>query len=87
MYPTLDIEKRLSMLSELFHQNNLSVYTELLVNDSDIENSEAFQAVLKDFKSLIQGSRWDRLSVGIFKTFLKGDLNRHFVMKIYFNHK
>jgi hypothetical protein len=87
VYPTLPFEKRLSFLSQLLQQNNLSVYSELLENDSDLENSDAFLAVLKPFKSLIQGSKWDRLSVGIFKTFLKGDVNKHFSMKIYLMHK
>lgn len=47
-------------------QNNLRDYSELLGNDSDFENSEGFQSVLKSFKSLIQGANWDQLSGGLF---------------------
>jgi hypothetical protein len=83
VYPTLPIEKRLSLLSRLLQSANLSDYSELLGNDTDLENSDAFQMVLKSFKSLIQGAKWDRLSIGIFKTFLKGDVNRHYAMKIF----
>lgn len=58
------------------------MYSELLANDTELENSDAFQTVLKSFKSLIQGSKWDRLSLGIYKTFLKGNVHRHYAMKI-----
>ena len=75
------------MLSQLLQQNNLSDYYELLGNDSDLENSDACQTVLTSFKSLIQGSNWDRLSVGIFKTFLKSEVNRHYAVKIYLMHE
>ena len=83
MYSTLPLEKRLSLLSRLLQQEELDQYSELLGNDSDLENSDAFQAVLKSLKSLIQGPKWDRLSLGIFKIFLKDDVNRHYAMKIF----
>jgi hypothetical protein len=37
MYPTLPVEKRISLLSQLLHQNKLSDYYKLLGNDYDIE--------------------------------------------------
>ena len=83
VYPTLTIHKRLSLLSKLLQEDALDVYSELLGNDSDLENSDAFQVVLKSFKFIIQGAKWDRLSLGIFKTFLKNDVNRHYAMKIF----
>lgn len=83
VYPTLPIHKRLSLLSKLLQEDSLDVYSELLGNDSDLENSDAFQVVLNSFKSVIQGAKWDRLSLGIFKTFLKNDVNRHYAMKIF----
>ena len=87
MYPTLSLEKRLSLLSKLLQLDTLDVYSELLGNDSDLENSEAFQAVLDSFKSLIEGAKWERLSLGIFKTFEKGNVNRHYAMKIFLMHQ
>ena len=83
MYSTLPLEKRLSLLSRLLQQEELDQYSELLGNDSDLENSDAFHAVLKPFKTLIQGAKWDRLSLNIFKIFLKDDVNRHYAMKIF----
>jgi hypothetical protein len=76
------------LLSQLLQQSNaLDVYSELLATDTFLENSDPFQTVLKSFKSLIQGAKWDRLSLGIYKTFLKGDAHRHYAMKIYLTHE
>jgi hypothetical protein len=86
VYPTLPLNKRLSLLSKLLQEDSLDVYSELLGNDSDLENSDAFQVVLnsiKSFKSLIQGAKWGRISLDIFKTFLKNDVSRHYAMKIF----
>jgi hypothetical protein len=71
------------LLSQLLQNNSLEIYSELLANDSDLEISDAFQASIKTFKPLIQGSKWDRLSLSIYKTFLKGDVHRHYAMKIF----
>jgi hypothetical protein len=79
----LSLEKRLSFLSQLLDKKNLDDYSKLLANDSDLENSDAFQAVFKPFRSIIQIAKWDRLSLGIYKTFLKGDIHRHYAMKIH----
>jgi hypothetical protein len=87
VYPTLSLEKRLSLLSKLLQLDTLDVYSELLGNDSDLENSDAFQAVLDSFKSLIEVAKWERLSLGIFKTFEKGNVNRHYAMKIFLMHQ
>jgi hypothetical protein len=87
VYSTLPLEKRLSLLSKFLQQDALDLYSELLDNDSDLENSDAFQAVLKSLKTLIQGPKWDRLSLGIFKIFLKDDVNRHYAMKIFLMNK
>jgi hypothetical protein len=56
LYPTLSLQKRLSLLSKLMQSNALELYSELLENDADLENSESFQAVLKSFKFRIKRS-------------------------------
>jgi hypothetical protein len=67
--------------------DTLDLYSEILHNDSHLESSDAFIAVLKPLKAQIQGAKWDRLSLGIFKTFLKDDVNRHYAMKIFLMNK
>jgi hypothetical protein len=37
-------------------------------------------------KASIDAKKWDKLSVSIFKTFLKNNLNKHYAMKIFLMH-
>lgn len=57
------------------------------MSDSELEKSEEFQTVLKPIIHLIKGEKWDRISISIFKIYLKGDKSKHYAMKIYFTHE
>ena len=56
------------------------------MKESELENSIAFQAVLKPLRPHMLASRWDRASISLFKIFLKGEMYEHYAMKIFFMH-
>jgi hypothetical protein len=82
-YLTLPLDKRLNYLTELLESENLSDYKRNLRQDLEIENSDAFNLVLKSFSSSIKKSNWDMLTTGLFKTFSKGKNHRHYAMKLF----
>jgi hypothetical protein len=71
------------MLSHYLESKNFDDYFELLGKDLELEESKEFQTVQNSFKTTIKGAKWDRLSVGVFKTFLKGDSYKHYALKIF----
>jgi hypothetical protein len=48
-----------------------------------IEDSDDFKKMHKSLKGLIDGKKCEKLSVSLFKNFLKNDFNKHYAMKIF----
>jgi hypothetical protein len=42
---------------------------------------------LKSVQLFIRTQKWEMLAIKLFETFLKGDANRHYAMRIYFMHE
>ena len=48
-----------------------------------IEDSDDFKKMHKSLKGLIDGKKYEILSVSFFKNFLKNDVSKHYAMKIF----
>jgi hypothetical protein len=77
----------MNLLSKLLALNNLVDYQELLSQDREIENSDEFKMALKSVQLFIRTQKWEMLGLKLLKAYLKGDLNRHYAMRIYFMHE
>ena len=71
------------MLSDYLQSEKIDDYFELLKNDQELEESKEFEVVKNSFNATIKGAKWDRLSLGMFKTFLKGGSQKHYALKIF----
>jgi hypothetical protein len=48
-----------------------------------IEESDDYKKMLKSIKGPIEAEKWEKLSVSLFKSFLKNEVSKHYAMKIF----
>jgi hypothetical protein len=84
IYPKEAYPKRLETLSKLLEQNLLAEYNEALTSETEIESCTQYEELLDSVSSLITGQHWEIVSFTLFFDFLKGNVNMHCAMKIYY---
>jgi hypothetical protein len=68
-------------------ENNLTDYRDLLKNDSLIEKEKDLEIILKKTAILAERKSWVMLNSEIFKVYLKGDIHKHYAMKLYYKYE